>query len=78
MIDSLAPSNHLETVLAERIASILWRLNRIDHYEQRRLAVKIEAAPIDVRERFRYDLRKPIVDNVPDAEDDLECRQSAQ
>ena len=33
MIDSYEPANHHETVLIERMALLLWRMNRISRYE---------------------------------------------
>ena len=32
-IESLQPENHVEAVLAERIANLLWRLKRVERYE---------------------------------------------
>ncbi len=33
VVESLAPGGHLETVLAERVAFLLWRLRRVAAYE---------------------------------------------
>ena len=33
VVESLEPDGHLETVLAERIASVCWRFNRVIRYE---------------------------------------------
>lgn len=38
VLESLAPVGHLETVLAERVALLLWRLNRVAAYERAQLA----------------------------------------
>jgi hypothetical protein len=41
-LDSLAPSGHLEEVLAERIALQLWRLDRVARYERETLSIGLE------------------------------------
>lgn len=38
IFESLAPVGHLETVLGERVAQLLWRLNRVAAYEAAELA----------------------------------------
>lgn len=38
VLENLAPVGHLETVLAERVALLLWRLNRVAAYERAELA----------------------------------------
>ena len=42
MIASIAPVGYLETVLADRAASLLWRLGRVTHYETENSATRIE------------------------------------
>src|SRR5688572_30004458 len=39
---SLAPDGHLEQVLAERVALLLWRLNRVARYEREVSAMEQE------------------------------------
>jgi hypothetical protein len=66
---SLQPSGHLETVLAERIALILWRLNRVARFEREITAVGQERVVVDLtdqRER-RMSYRK----TGPDHPDEL-------
>src|SRR3954454_23858369 len=36
---SLAPVGHLETALAERVALLLWRMNRVARFEREMIAV---------------------------------------
>lgn len=39
VLDSLSPEGHLETVLAERIALLSWRLHRVTRYETETIAL---------------------------------------
>ena len=54
---SLQPSGHLETVLAERIALILWRMNRVARFEREITAVGQERVVDDLVEKRRLDYR---------------------
>lgn len=47
-IASLAPVGYLETTLADRVASLLWRLGRVTRYETTTTGTKIEAAEADL------------------------------
>jgi len=47
-IASLQPSGHLETVLAERIALILWRMNRVARFEREITAIGQERVVVDL------------------------------
>src|SRR5438067_2271711 len=54
-LESLRPEGHLETVLAQRVASLLWRLGRVARYEREVIAVAQEAVEddlADARERL--------------------------
>ena len=53
---SLEPEGHLETVLAERVALTLWRLNRVARSEREVVALSQEAAEDDVAELRRHSL----------------------
>lgn len=55
---SLQPSGHLETVLAERIALILWRMDRVARFEREITAVGQERVIDDLVEKRRLDYRK--------------------
>jgi hypothetical protein len=54
---SLQPFGHLETVLAERIALILWRMDRVARFEREITAVGQERVLDDLTERRRLDFR---------------------
>jgi hypothetical protein len=54
---SLAPIGHLETVLAERVALVLWRLQRLARYEREATAVRQERVVDDLAERRGRDYR---------------------
>jgi hypothetical protein len=53
-LDSLSPEGHLETVLAERVALLSWRLHRATRYETETIALSQEAVEKDLAERRRY------------------------
>jgi hypothetical protein len=57
ILASLQPSGHLETVLAERIALILWRMNRVARFEREITAVGQERVLDDLVEKRRLDYR---------------------
>jgi hypothetical protein len=54
---SLQPSGHLETVLVERVALILWRMNRVARFEREITAVGQERVVDDLTEKRRLDYR---------------------
>src|SRR5918998_1514436 len=54
---SLAPVGHLETVLAERVALILWRMNRVARFEREITAVGQGRVVDDLTEQRRLDYR---------------------
>jgi hypothetical protein len=52
VLESLKPEGHLETVLAERVALLSWRLHRVTRYETESIALYQEKAEDDLaRER---------------------------
>lgn len=65
MLESLRPAGHLEQVLAERVAVLLWRMNRVVRFEREVTAVGQERVVEDVTNRRRGDYRK-IGPNEPD------------
>ena len=65
-MDSLDPQGHLETVLAERVASLLWRLYRLQRYESEMVDVYIREIPDDMAIGLRYS--KALGDPEPDAD----------
>src|SRR5215203_6069238 len=54
VLESLQPEGHLETVLAERVALLSWRLNRVTRYETESIALFQEKAEDDLADRRRF------------------------
>jgi hypothetical protein len=54
VLESLQPEGHLELVLAERVASLSWRLNRVTRYETESIALLHEKVEDDLAERRRF------------------------
>ncbi len=54
IVESLAPDGYLETELTVRIAELLWRLQRVVHYEADRIAASLEQMPQDIATADRY------------------------
>ena len=54
-IASLAPSGYLETTLADRVASLLWRLGRVQRYETENTTSKLETAEKELSDRLLMD-----------------------
>ncbi len=50
VMESLAPAGHLERVLAERLALLLWRLGRVTRYEGEVIALRQEEALDNTKE----------------------------
>ena len=53
VLESLKPEGHLETVLAERVALLSWRLHRVTRYETESIALYQEQAEEDLASRRR-------------------------
>ena len=51
LLASLAPDASLEATLAERVALLLWRLQRVARYERESIALAQERVEEDLRER---------------------------
>jgi hypothetical protein len=51
VVESLSPEGHLEEVLAERVALLLWRLHRVTRYEREAIALSQERLEDDLAER---------------------------
>ena len=56
-LESLRPRTHLETVLAERVALLLWRMNRVVRFEREVTAVGQERVVDDLAEKRRLSYR---------------------
>jgi hypothetical protein len=54
VLESLQPEGHLETVLAERVALLFWRLHRVTHYETGAIAIAQETIEEDIHERGQF------------------------
>ncbi len=53
-LESLDPGGHLETVLAERVALLSWRLHRATRYETESISLSQEKAEDDLADKRRY------------------------
>jgi hypothetical protein len=53
-LESLSPEGHLETVLAERVALLSWRLHRVIRYETESIALYQEQIEEDLARQRRF------------------------
>lgn len=60
-LESLTPVGHLETVLAERVASLLWRLGRAARYEREVVACEQETVE---RDELRFEFHTTELDDL--------------
>src|ERR687898_1102296 len=51
VLESLSPEGQLELVLAERVALLSWRLNRVTRYEREAIALSQERVEDDLADR---------------------------
>src|SRR5215218_9283840 len=54
VLESLSPEGHLELVLAERVALLSWRLNRVTRYETETIALSQEKMEDDLADKRRF------------------------
>jgi hypothetical protein len=54
ILESLSPEGHLEGVLAERVALLSWRLNRVTRYETQTIALSQEKIEDDLADKRRF------------------------
>src|SRR5215216_1558426 len=54
VLESLQPEGHLETVLAERVALLLWRLHRVTRYETGAIATAQETIEDDIHDKEHF------------------------
>jgi hypothetical protein len=54
ILENLQPEGHLELVLAERVALLLWRLHRVTRYETESIALSQERAEDDLADKRRF------------------------
>jgi hypothetical protein len=57
VLESLQPEGHLELVLAERVALLSWRLQRVTRYETESITLFQEKAEDDLAEKRRFSSR---------------------
>jgi hypothetical protein len=55
VLESLSPEGHLETVLAERVALLSWRLHRVVRYETESIALSQERVEDDLARERRFE-----------------------
>jgi hypothetical protein len=55
VLESLQPEGHLELVLAERVALLLWRLHRVIRYETEAIALYQERVEDDLARERRFE-----------------------
>jgi hypothetical protein len=55
VLESLQPEDHLELVLAERVALLSWRLHRVIRYETESIALYQERVEDDLARQRRYE-----------------------
>jgi hypothetical protein len=55
VLESLSPEGHLELVLAERVALLAWRLNRVIRYETESIALYQERVEDDLTRERRFE-----------------------
>ena len=56
VLESLSPEGHLEEVLAEQVALLSWRLNRVTRYETENIALYQERVEDDLARERRLSL----------------------
>jgi hypothetical protein len=54
VLESLSPEGYLETVLAERVALLSWRLNRVTRFETQAIALSQEKMQDDLADKRRF------------------------
>jgi hypothetical protein len=74
ILESLSPEGHLELVLAERVALLSWRLNRVTRYETEAIALFQERVEEDLAKERRFgsglDHPEAVRSNAKSAEQD--------
>jgi hypothetical protein len=72
-LESLAPVGQVETALAERVALLFWRLNRVVRFEQKQVAMEQEDAPDTEEKAEKAKLYRgvvPLFHEFPERPDD--------
>ena len=76
VLESLAPEGHLETVLAERVALLSWRLHRVTRYETESIALYREKAEDDLADKRRFGSHVLGAAHPEDVRHDLEAARA--
>jgi hypothetical protein len=76
VLESLQPEGHLEFVLAERVALLLWRLHRVTRYETESIALIQEKAEDDLADRRRFGSHVLGAAHPEDVRDNLKAARS--
>lgn len=76
VLESLRPEGHLEFVLAERVALLSWRLNRVIRYETESIVLIQEKAEDDLADRRRFASRVLGAAHPEDVRGDLKAARS--
>src|SRR5829696_8172696 len=76
VLESLQPEGHLEFVLAERVALLLWRLHRVTRYETESIALIQEKAEDDLADSRRFGSRVLGAAHPEDVRDNLRASRS--
>src|ERR687889_1008753 len=78
VLESLKPVGHLETVLAERVALLSWRLHRVTRYETESIALYQEKMEDDLALERRFDSRLHSPEHPEDVRRALEAARTKQ
>jgi hypothetical protein len=76
VLESLSPVGHLEFGLAERVALLLWRLNRVIRYETESIALFQEKSEDDLADKRRFASRVLGAAHPQDVRDNLKSARS--
>jgi hypothetical protein len=76
VLESLKPEGHLETILAERVALLSWRLHRVTRYETESIALYQEKAEDDLARERRLGSHVLGADHPEAVRDNLKAARS--
>jgi hypothetical protein len=76
VLASLEPEGHLEMVLAERVALLLWRLRRVTRYETEAITLAQETIEDDLAQRNQF--RLSLQSEVPSPGETCQALEAAQ
>jgi hypothetical protein len=76
VLESLSPEGHLELVLAESVALLSWRLNRVTRYETESIALSQEKLEEDLADKRRFGSHMLGAAHPADVRDHLQAARS--